>query len=330
MAALTQNAFTWGFVCGRVCVLERGLLGLDFYHALLGHQKTEDLLRQLQETPLRDDVTAAGSWEDWSAIIDRHFYEQVASLRKDCPDARVPDLFLLQGDYQNLKRALLKQTVYPFAHAVLTPQTLAAAANGDHLALPKPYSETARAGIQLLDEGRKRADLDLVLDGAYLQHLVACAKEVKVPLVDEYFESYALVRAIVMLWRSHLAGSSLSGPAARILPLDGPANQVVRDLAGAAEPKNWAGIVKGSLGSIVTEYALSEEPDAPQRFELAANEYLAEIARAGKGQVFGPERVFAYITELATQAYNLKLVVCGRLSRIDADMLKRRLRKGHA
>jgi vacuolar-type H+-ATPase subunit C/Vma6 len=328
MAALTQNAFTWGFVCGRVCVLERGLLGADFYHALLGHQHAEDLLRHLQETSLRDDVTAAGSWEDWSAIIDRHFYEQVASLRKNCPDARVPDLFLLQGDYQNLKRALTKQNVFPFAHAVLTPEMLAAAANGDWLALPKPYSETARAALQLLDDGRNRAELDLLLDGAYLQHVLASANAVKVPLIAEYFEAYVLVRAVVMLWRSFLAGSSMSAPAARILPLDGP-NQIVRDLA-AAEPKNWGGIVKGRIGAILSEYAGSEDSDAPQRFELAANEYLGELARQGAGQVFGPERVFAYICELAAQAYNLKVVVCGRLSKIDADVLKRRLRKGHA
>ncbi|NUM55852.1 MAG: V-type ATPase subunit [Candidatus Hydrogenedentes bacterium] len=330
MAALTQNAFTWGFVCGRVCVLERGLLGADFYHALLGHLRTEDLLRHLQETPLRDDVTAAGSWEDWSAIIDRNFYHQVASLRKDCPDKRVPDLFLLQGDYQNLKRALLKDAVYPFPHAMLTPENLAAVAGGDVLALPKPFSETARMAMQLLDEGRNRAELDRALDGAYLQHIVASARETKVPLVSEYFETHALLRAIVMMWRSYLAGNSLSAPAARILPLDGPANETVRDLAAAAEPKNWGGVAKGRIGALLTEFASSEDSDAPQRFELAANEYLSEVSREGKGQVFGPERVFSYICELATQAYNLKLVVCGRLSKIDADVLKRRLRKSHA
>lgn len=330
MAALTQNAFTWGFVCGRVCVLERGLLSSDFYSTLLGQEQTEDLLRQLQETPLRDAVTAGGAWEDWSAIIDRHFYDQVASLRKDCPDERVPDLFLLQGDYQNLKRALTKQNTYPFAHAALTTEMLAAAANGDFLALPKPYSETVRLAWVLLDEGRNRAELDLLLDGAYLQHLLASANAVNVPLIAEYFGSFVLARAIVMMWRSFLAGGSLSTPAARILPLDGALNQTLRELAAAAEPKNWGGSVKGHLGAILTEFAGSEDSDAPQRFEHAAIDHLAALARQGKGQVFGPERVFSYLCDLASQAYNLKLAVCGRLSRIDADLLKGRLRKGHA
>lgn len=329
MAALTQNAFTWGFVCGRVCVLERGLLGQDFYHALLGHQHSEDLLRHLQETPLRDDVTAAGSWEDWSAIIDRHFYEQVASLRKDCPDARVPDLFLLQGDYQNLKRALTKQTIFPFAQAVLTPEMLLAAANGETMALPKPYSDTARAALQAIEEGRNRAELDMLLDGAYLRHLLASAHDVNVPLIAEYFEANVLVRTIVMLWRSYLTGTPLSGPAARVQPLDG-LDQTVRDLAVAQEPKNWVGIVKGDLGLILSEFVTSEDSDAPQQFELAATAHLSELARQGTGQVFGPERVFSYLCELATQAFNLKLVVCGRLSRVDADLLKRRLRNSHA
>ena len=128
MAALLEKAYSWGFVSGRVNVLERGLLTQEFYQSLLAHQRTEDLLRHLQESPLRDAVNAAGTWVDWSAIVDQHFYEQVASLRKDCPDVRLPDLFLLQGDYQNLKRALTKRTVYPFPHAVLTPELLASAA----------------------------------------------------------------------------------------------------------------------------------------------------------------------------------------------------------
>lgn len=329
MATLTQNAITWGFVCGRVCVLERGLLGRDLFHALIGQEQPQDVLRQLQDTPLREAAASVGAWVDWSAIIDAQFYEQVASLRKDCPDARVPDLFLLQGDYQNLKRALTKQNVFPFAHAVLTPELLAAAAGGNSFALPKPYSETARKALQLLDDGRNRAELDMLLDGAYLQHLLALANAVEVPLIAEYFEANVLVRAIAMLWRSHLAGNSLSVSAAHVLPLDG-LNQIVRDLAAAAEPKNWGGIAKGRLGEIANEYVSSEDSEAPQRFELAANEYLSALARQGAAQVFGPERVFAYLCELAVQAYNLKVAVCGRLSRIDADVLKRRLRKSHA
>ncbi|MBM3289866.1 MAG: V-type ATPase subunit [Candidatus Hydrogenedentes bacterium] len=329
MAALTQNAFTWGFVCGRVCVLERGLLGLDFYHALLGHAKTEDLLRQLQETPLRDAVTAAGPWEDWSAIIDRHFYEQVASLRKDCPDARLPDLFLLQGDYQNLKRALTGRNVYPFPHAVLTPELLDAAAGTDAFALPVPYREAAQRAALDRDAGKGLADLDALLDTAYLRHLLASVRALDVPLVTEYFHAHVLFRAALMMWRSFLAGRSLSAPAAQLLPLD-DLTQTVRDMVAAAEPKHWGGIVPGRLGEVFNEHAASDDPDAVQRFELAANDYLASLAREGVGQVFGPERVFAYICELAAQAYNLKVVVCGRLSRVDADALKRRLRKTHA
>ena len=89
-------------------------------------------------------------------------------------------------------------------------------------------------------------------------------------------------------------------------------------------------MIPGKLGEVFNAHVESDDVDAAQRFELGANDYLASIARRGVGQVFGPERVFSYICELALQAYNLKVVVCGRLSKIDADMLKRRLRKSHA
>ncbi|MCC6154649.1 MAG: V-type ATPase subunit [Candidatus Hydrogenedentes bacterium] len=329
MAALLEKAYSWGFVSGRVNVLERGLLTQDFYQSLLAHQHTEDLLRHLQETPLRDAVNAAGAWVDWSAIIDQHFYEQVASLRKDCPDVRLPDLFLLQGDYQNLKRVLTQRAVYPFPHAVLTPELLASIAAGDLIGLPEPYKVLAQDAVGHLEAGRSIAELDTMLDAAYLRHLLESVRALKVPLIAEYFEVHVLVRAAVVLWRSFLAGNSLSAPAAVLLPLNN-LTQPIRDLVAAADPKQWAGVIPGKLGEVFNAHVESDDVDAAQRFELAANDYLASIARRGVGQVFGPERVFSYVCELALQAYNLKVVVCGRLSKIEADVLKRRLRKSHA
>lgn len=328
MTALVQHAHDWGFVSGRVAALERGLLTTDFFLSLLAHNRTEDILRQLQESTLRDVITAASGWEDWSATIDHHFYQQVASLRKDCPDARIPDLFLLQGDYQNLKRALTGQAIYPFQHAVLTSELLNAASAGDFYALPEPYRQTALEVSRIVEE-RTVAEVDPLLDAAYLRHLLSLAHAVNVPLITEYFDTYILMRCIVLLWRSYLGGKSLSAPAAQLLPL-GNLTQAVRDLVSAADPKHWAGIVPGPLGQILGQHAESGEIDAPQRFEHEAQEFLAGIARRGLGQVFGPERVFEYLCALANDAYNLKLTVCGRLSRIDPDVLKRRLRKTHA
>lgn len=329
MTALVEGANDWGFVSGRVAVLEGRLLPHDFYQSLLAHRHVEDLLRQLQDTPLSDAVTAASGWEDWSAIIDRYFYEQVASLRKDCPDPRVPDLFLLQGDYQNLKRALTGQRFYPFPHAVLTEELLSAVAGGDLSGLPSPYRETAQSAKALLEEGRSAAELDRVLDAAYLRHLLAASDEVNVPLIRDYFSEYVLSRVILMLWRGALTGAALNTIGDRLLPL-GALSQVVRDLIGAGDPKNWAGLVPGTIGHLLNEHVSAGDTEAPQRFDLDVTNLLMNTARLGVGQVFGPERVFAYLTALATEAYNLKLVVCGRLSRVDADMLKRRLRKTHA
>lgn len=329
MAALLEKAYSWGFVSGRVNVLERGLLTQDFYQSLLAHQRTEDLLRHLQESPLRDAVNAAGTWVDWSAIVDQHFYEQVASLRKDCPDVRLPDLFLLQGDYQNLKRALTQRAVYPFPHAVLTPELLASAAAGDLISLPGPYKALAQEAVAHLEAGKSVSDLDTMLDAAYLRLLLESVRALKVPLITEYFEAHVLVRSALVLWRSFLAGNLLSAPAAALLPMD-DLTQPIRDLVAAADPKQWTGVIPGKLGEVFNAHVESDDADAAQRLELATNDYLASVARRGVGQVFGPERVFSYICELALQAYNLKVVVCGRLSKIDADVLKRRLRKSHA
>jgi len=328
VAALLQNAHAWGFVCGRIAVLERSILGSDFYQTLLAQHRPEDILRQLQETSLREAVTAAGDWEDWSATIDQHFYNQVASIRKDCPDTRIPDLFLLQGDYQNLKRALIGQRLYPFHHAVLTPELLNAAANADFMALPIPFRGAAQAGSLALEKG-EITGLDPILDGCYLRHLLLSANEIKVPHITEYYETLVLSRILVFLWRGMRTRGLSRAASEHLLPM-GSLTETARALINTEDSKNWADVLPTALSRLVSEHAESTSNSSPQQFELAVDNMLFDHARRGQGQVSGPERVFSFLCALATEAYNLKLAVCGRLSRIDGDMLKPRLRRTHA
>ena len=64
-------------------------------------------------------------------------------------------------------------------------------------------------------------------------------------------------------------------------------------------------------------------------FELKVTNHLTQIARDGKMQTAGPERVFAFLVGLQAEIQNMKLVVNGRLNRIDQTLLRQRLREGY-
>lgn len=328
MIPLTPFNPDWGFVCGRVSTLEARLLTTEFFQTMVSHPRLEDVMRQLQDTPLRDFAMTGADFQDWSGVIDQYFYDLVKSIRKDCPNPAIANLFILRDDYQNLKIAVTGQNTYPFPSATLEPEKLASVSGGDASHLPSPFREAATAALASVEETRKQQTIDVVLDAAYLRHILSLRETTKAPLVRAYIEDFVLCHALVALWRRHKAGVSARELQRYFLPM-GSLTNTLNGVFNAGDPSNWPEVVRGGLGALLRQAVEEEGVDPARRFEDLAANYLVAITRRGQGQVSGPERVLSYLRALASEAHNLKLIVCGRLSRIEADALKRRMRVAH-
>jgi len=114
MVPRIKNNMRWGFVSGRISVLEGKLLPREFFLNLIAQEHLGDLIQHLQDTFLRDYLTPGTVWDDFSDICDRCFYEMALSLKGDAPSSLPVDLFLLQGDYLNLKAALAGSSAATF------------------------------------------------------------------------------------------------------------------------------------------------------------------------------------------------------------------------
>jgi V/A-type H+-transporting ATPase subunit C len=93
--------------------------------------------------------------------------------------------------------------------------------------------------------------------------------------------------------------------------------------------ENWPSVVGGEVGDILSESVRLPEDEQISGFELKVTNHLTKIARDGKMQTAGPERVFAFLVGLQAEIQNMKLVVNGRLNRIDQTLLRQRLREGY-
>lgn len=327
MVALTKSQNKWGFACGRVSALEARLMPYEFFVSLALLERTEDLFHRLQDTSLREYmVPGAVSWEDWSAIIDTYVNNTVVSLRGDSPSTALADLFTLSEDYLNLKRAVLNRAPFPFHASLFTEARLAEVASGGTSLLP----DVIRPAIAQLSgmgaEGQDAAVVDIVLDGAYLRHYLALAAQVQAPLIDFWARERVLSRAITALWRAARAGRSAKPFQQYFLPI-GDLNGVVTDLIAAPDPRTWAGLIPGKIGDLFREALEAAEDEQAPRFEHVVGDYLTDIARRTKLQTAGPERVAGFLWGLWVEAFNLKLVISGKLNRIESDALKNRVRE---
>jgi vacuolar-type H+-ATPase subunit C/Vma6 len=318
----------WGFVCGRISTLEARLLSTEFFHTMVSHPLLEDVMRQLQDTSLREFVMSGADFQDWSGIIDRYFHDLVKSIRKDCPNPAIANLFILRDDYQNLKIAVTGQNTYPFPSATLEPEKLAGVSGGDASHLPSPFREAATAALESVEETRKQQMIDVVLDAAYLRHFLALSETTKAPLVRTYIRDFVLSHALVALWRRHKTEVPAKTLQRYFLPM-GSLTNTMNAVFTAGDPATWPDVVRGRLGELLQQAFDEEGVDPARRFEDLSTNHLVALTQRGQGQVSGPERVLAYLRTLASEAHNLKLIVCGRLSRIDPDGLKRRMRVAH-
>jgi hypothetical protein len=68
-------------------------------------------------------------------------------------------------------------------------------------------------------------------------------------------------------------------------------------------------------------------PKISFRYEVATDNYLLDMLRPVKYIPFGPERVFGYLCGLAAEVFNLKLLLGGKVHRIENNLLRERLRR---
>jgi V/A-type H+/Na+-transporting ATPase subunit C len=322
-----KNNPWWGFVCGRISVLEGKLLPREFFLNLIAQEHLGDLLQHLQETFMREYLSPGTVWADFSDLCDRCFYEMTLSLKEDCPSSLPCDFFLLQGDYLNLKSALAGSPDFPFHFGLLAQEKLAAIGHGDHADLPASLGEAESGAFGEageLDPGT----LDILLDGAYLRNLLQTAHELRSELVTAYIQDRVLSYIVTILWRASKQHQPLRRYLTYLLPL-GDLTHLVHELSGMANTDTWPSVVGGVVGDILSEsFDLPEDEQIPG-FERNVTNHLVRIARSAKIQTAGPERVFSFLVGLQGEIQNLKLVVNGKLNRIDPALLRQRLRESY-
>jgi V/A-type H+-transporting ATPase subunit C len=321
-----KNNPRWGFVSARISVLEARLLPREFFLNLIAQEHLDDLVQHMQDTFLRDYISPGMMWSDFSDLCDRFFYEMALSIREESPSSIPADLFLLGGDYLNLKSALTGSSEFPFNFGLLSQEKLLAVSHGDYADLP-PALKESESGFAGEAGEMDPAILAIILDGAYLRNLLAMASKLGSELITAYIHDRVLSHIVIILWRALRQQQPLRRYQQYLLPV-GDFNHVVTELSGTPNIDNWPSVVEGVVGDLLSEsIELYEKDEQISGFDLKVSNHLTRFARDGKIQTAGPERVFSFLAGLHVEVQNLKLVMNGRLNRIDQAVLKQRLRE---
>jgi V/A-type H+/Na+-transporting ATPase subunit C len=319
-----KNRPEWGFVCGRISALEGKLLSKEFYPSILEMTHTEDIFQHLQGTFIESYLDPGIPWEDFSAVADRCFYDLAVSIRKDSSSPVPADLFLIKNDYLNIKYALSGMEGVPFLPATISEHIVYSILDRDYSDLPAPFRERITGAAIDINELDKTVS-DVFVDGAYLRHMLDLAAQIDSPLIRVLVRELVVGHTVSALWRVLRQGRDLKTIVDYIVPI-GEENSLVFELSDMPDPAAWPDIIGGEIGDLFSRALQMPFEEQVSTFDLKVTNLVLHMAAYAHFETSGPERVFDFLMALEAEMQNLKLVVTGKINRIDAGSLGARLR----
>ncbi len=352
----------WCFVSGKVNVLESSMFTDEFFEKLLDIETVDDIFKYIVNTKLRGYFTRKGYINDFDKLIDAHFFDNINEIRLLSPTTIICDLLLLKYKFLDMKNFIKKKLTdiphesIPFH--ILKSSDMECLWKEEDVSTrftehkTKLYADSLSSetlpeeqdvlfnGVnnlkQVLRENREFPInnnswiIDLIMDNAYLCYLKKVSEQIPIRYIKEYLEKFVFVKVFESLLRAVITGCNIELLKKYFLQDD--LNKIYfLNLLDLPIP-NWKEILIKELPVEIINVttSLNTEKDRKNinltKCEKLLDNYLLDIIKPVKYVTFGPERIFGFLCGLSVEAYNLKLLIGGKVNKIENQLLKDRLR----
>jgi len=325
---------SWTYVSGLVSAQWERLMERRDLLAFTGIDSPEERSARLRSSLLFADAPPGGNLVD---EVEEAFCAYVQRIAAVSPDDRIADLFLLERDWEEFRRfakSVMLQETEPRRElrdggaAELSP--VEAAWRGDvEEERFTPFAEAAgRIASDCPREGDRAGWIDHVADAYAAASLIRTAARLRAEDLLDWVRTWATLRAALALIRAR----RLSWDAAALWThwqaagFDDPA---LAELAAGAEAEWPSALDKLGMGTAGTALTDLTEPDMTVRLAQQIDDRVTQLASASSGIPFGPERVFAFLWALRSEALNLRLALTAAEFGIPEKRLASALRIGH-
>ena len=267
--------------------------------------------------------------------LEKHRGEIYAELTKLSPDSTVTDLFRMKYDYHNAKVIIKSEAMGLSAVRLLSDagrvdknKLKSAYENEDMKEIPPVLAKAMEEAKSLLARTSNPQQADFILDRAYFKEFADEAAAEK----NDFLCGYA---------RLMIDASNLKA-AVRTMKMGKDTAFLKEALVegGNVEPARFlAAEDKDSLAALFSWSDLSAaaallgdvvEGGSMTQFELACDNALNKYLQKAKMVSYGSEAVVAYCAALENEMTAVRMILTGRLAKVDPQTIKERLRDLYA
>ena len=318
------------YAVARIRAKELSLLSEQDVNRLLACETYAECLNVLRDKGWGSEfLTDEDNYQAMLAAEDAKLWQLVAEL---VPERKLFNVLLLPVDFHNLKAAIKGYITKSLSDGLFLPggtvdkdqllKCVEAQQFGD---LPSSMAAAARSAFEKLLHTSDGQLCDNILDKALLQAIKSEGKASKSELIRAYSEFFVASANIKIAIRSQLLGKNRDFLKALLVEC---ASLDVEKLAVAAT----SGMDALCEYLEFTTYADSVPfiRESLQKFELWRDNKIIELIRAERANSFSIGPIFAYILARQNEIKVARIILSGKLNRIENDLIKERLRMMYA
>ena len=323
------------YATARLRTLERNMLTRRDLDKMLDAATFEESYKIASDISLHSSLPC-GQYE---AAIGRMLEDTYRLLEELIKDREVLDVFRLKYDGHNLKVLIKSQALGTDPSPLLSPlgilprDTLPAQfAAGELPSLPQCLRDAAQAASDMLAKSSDPQTVDILIDRAVLEGMLALAQEIDFPFLTDVVRTYIDLENIRCVVRLKRIGSD-AGLFQKLI-VDG-GKIPVSQLYEAFLPEGFDALretlfrseYSGALTPLLD--ALSDRKPLTA-FERGTDSYLIEWIRRSKLVAFGLEPVISYLLAKENEAKQIRIILASRRAGVAKDKISERLRDTYA
>lgn len=326
-------AENWCFLSGRIAGLESRLIPNDYMQRMAGVEGLDDVFLSISDTSYKDSFPIIAKLYEADSIISDAYTGRVEEVARYSPSPEVVGMFLGTFDFWNFK-AYLKNTltdleVERIEHGAASDEAWERVYNDLKTDLPGFWYKAASIIRSEIREDQPELTpeiIDLVLDSMYLIQQIKTARAIGYPIVISWAEGMKTIKGVEIIWRTKAAGHDTHLLRRLFLrdELDDPILHELLDLPLDEWPDR---LRTSTLEPVVDEVFSARGRDRLTAYARLSEDLVLDRARPAKNVAFGPDRVFGYLCGLRTEAYNLRLILSGKVNKISTGLLRARVRR---
>ena len=322
----------------RLRVIEKRLLDKIKIERMVESSSLEEAIKILQETQYGDNISLLKRNEDYELLLNEELKRLYSLMYEISPEKLIVDIMSLKYDYHNIKVLKKSEILGGDLSSLLIPigtvdiDKLKNSMVTNELKELEPIMREAIVKVQEnYAESKDSQSLDIILDNYIYKHMIAKAEESNFDFVIDFIKKSIDLTNIKTMIRVKLQNKDIrflestlldNGNIPRELFIQG-LNDNLESFSNKIAKYGYEAVLK----ALIEEYQSSNKYNS---LEVYSDNYLMSFIKNAKRINFGPEPIIAYIMAKETEIKVIRIILAGKLNKVDSSIIRERLRDIYA